>query len=60
MEGDIIYFGRRAQEERGAAMRAANPRARQAHLDMAERYDELVAAMTSHQQAPARSMTGVI
>ena len=42
MEGDVIYFSRRANGERTAAMRAANPNARRSHLDMAARYDELV------------------
>jgi hypothetical protein len=49
MEGDVIYFSRRANEERTAAMRAANPNARRSHLDMAARYDELVKAIESHQ-----------
>ena len=43
MEIDIIYFSRRAQEERLAAMSAADLRARQVHLEMAERYDGLAA-----------------
>jgi hypothetical protein len=47
MESDVIYFGRRAGEERRAAMRAAHPGARQAHLDMAQRYDELITAIDS-------------
>ncbi|HET7281701.1 MAG TPA: hypothetical protein VFI67_05210 [Sphingomicrobium sp.] len=48
MEGDVIYFSRRAHEERAAAMQAANPNARRSHLDMATRYDELVKAIESH------------
>ena len=43
MDIDIIYFSRRAQEERLAAMSAADLRARQVHLELAERYDELAA-----------------
>ena len=35
---DSQYFLRRAEEERAAAKRASNPRARQSHLDLAERY----------------------
>ena len=50
MEGDAIYFGRRANEERVAAMKAAHPDARQAHLRMAERYDELARAITSRER----------
>jgi len=49
MEGDANYFIRRANEERTAAMQAANPNARRSHLDMATRYDELVKAIESHQ-----------
>jgi hypothetical protein len=50
MEGDVNYFGRRARDERVAAMKAAHPQARQAHLELAERYDELAAAISSQQQ----------
>ena len=32
------YFSRRASEERAAAERALDPRARQSHIDLAERY----------------------
>ena len=35
---DSQYFLRRADEERAAAKRASDPRARQSHLDLAERY----------------------
>ena len=48
MEGDHLYFRRRAQEERVAAMKAPHPTARQAHLDMADRYDELASAIAGH------------
>jgi len=48
MEGDVIYFSRRAHEERTAAMQSANPNARRSHLDMATRYDELVKAIEAH------------
>ena len=43
MHTDLIYFSRRAQEERLAAMSAADLRARRVHLELAERYDELAA-----------------
>ena len=43
MDIDVIYYSRRAQEERLAAIGAADMRARQAHLELAERYDELAA-----------------
>jgi hypothetical protein len=35
---DSQYFLRRAGEERAAAKRASDPRARQSHLDLADRY----------------------
>jgi hypothetical protein len=47
MERDAAYFTRRANEERAAAMRAAHPTARKAHLEMAERYRERSAALTA-------------
>jgi len=37
-------IARRAREERAAAMKAARPEARKAHLEMAERYDDLATA----------------
>jgi hypothetical protein len=42
MESDLIYFRRRASEERTAALQVPNRNARDAHLRMAERYEELV------------------
>lgn len=45
MESDRSYFSRRAGEERIAAGMATHPGARQAHLEMAERYDELAGAI---------------
>lgn len=39
---DIDYFGRRSIQEREAAAKAADPLARDLHLQMAQRYDELV------------------
>ena len=40
MERDRTYFARRAVEERSAADRADNPKAREAHQQMAERYEQ--------------------
>ena len=40
-ESDASYFRRRAEEERAAADKATSGEARHAHLEMAERYDEL-------------------
>lgn len=48
MEGDAIYFTRRAGEERVAAIKAGHPNARRVHIDLAERYDELARAIMSH------------
>lgn len=47
MEGDAIYLNRRASEERIAAMKAAHPNARRAHLEMARRYEELANAIAA-------------
>ena len=37
---DSTYFMRRASEEQAAAQRAHDPRARQSHIDLAERYSQ--------------------
>lgn len=47
MESDLVYFRRRASEERTAALQARHPRARQTHIAMAERYEDLVRAITA-------------
>jgi hypothetical protein len=44
MQSDPNYFSRRANEERVAAMKAAHPGARQAHLKLASRYEKLANA----------------
>ena len=49
---DGAYFSERAAQERAAAMRAANLQAREAHLEMAKRYDELLAALPVNQRGP--------
>ena len=41
MEDDFAYYGRRAADERVAAMKAAHLTARQAHIDLADRYEDL-------------------
>jgi hypothetical protein len=51
MNGDAEYFRRRSVEEKTAAMKAAHPNAREAHLQMAFRYDEFASALTSHEGA---------
>src|SRR5688572_7534309 len=45
VEADHLYFSRRGREEREAAMRASHPGARAAHMQMAERFDDLAAAI---------------
>lgn len=61
MEADRAYFERRASEEKAAAAAAADSRARQAHAEMACRYDDLVAGITRHEQkwATIHSEVGV-
>jgi hypothetical protein len=39
MTNDSVYFERRAQEERVAAMKATHPVARQRHVEMADAYE---------------------
>lgn len=47
MEGDAVYFARRAAQEREAALKAAHPSARDAHLELAGRYDDLATAIAA-------------
>jgi len=51
MKDDAAYFGERARQERAAAMQAASLQAREAHLEMARRYDELAHALSSPEAA---------
>lgn len=41
MANDLSYFQCRASQEKVAALRATHPRARQAHLVLAQEYDDL-------------------
>lgn len=50
MEGDAAFCARRASEERAAAMKAAHPMARQAHMEMAQRYDDLAHSITAREK----------
>ena len=50
MEGDTAYFRRRAADERAAAMKAAHPKARDAHLEFASRYDDLANAIEGRER----------
>ena len=47
MEGDSIYFDRRAGEERERAMRATHPKAQLAHRELAERYQAMAQALAN-------------
>jgi hypothetical protein len=50
MEGDVDYFAARASEERRLATKATHPQARDAHLQMAERYKELATRISARQR----------
>jgi hypothetical protein len=50
MDGDVAYLLRRASEERAAAMRARHPNARQSHLELAARYQEMADAIIAREQ----------
>ena len=50
MTSDLSYYRRRASEERTAALNSRDPRVRRAHVEMAERYEERVRAMTAHHE----------
>lgn len=55
MERDAVYWARRVTEERVAAIHAAHPRARDAHLAMSATYEERLNALAaSEQKAPLR------
>jgi hypothetical protein len=49
MESDVCYFRRRATEEKAAVLKAIHWQARQRHLEMAERYDDLASAIAARQ-----------
>ena len=50
MESDRTYFMRRAAQERSAAVNA-DGKARRAHLELAERYQELTHNRTTAEEA---------
>jgi hypothetical protein len=58
MKTDHYYFGRRAKEEREAAMKAPHLRARQAHIELARRYAELADAIAERESMLARRVGG--
>ena len=53
MESDAVYFARRAAAERAAANRSDSPIARETHLELAERYEDLARALNLSQASPA-------
>lgn len=53
MENDRSYFMRRAAQERSAANNAGHRKARQAHQELADRYQDLVHTTPIVEQAPA-------
>lgn len=48
MEPDVEYFSRRAEEERFASTRAVQPAVRQAHIEMAQGFEELAKAIRAN------------
>jgi hypothetical protein len=59
-ESDVQYYGRRSTEEGRAAVRAASPKARELHRELAARYARLSReAMRSRAQAPRHSQAAV-
>jgi hypothetical protein len=50
MESDVSYFRRRASDERSIAMQTRLTEARQAHLELAERYEDRVRAISGVEQ----------
>ena len=51
MKSDLSYFLKRASEERTAALHVRNARVREAHVELAQRYEERVRDMTTrHEQ----------
>lgn len=50
MEGDTAYLRRRALDERVAAIKAPHPRAREAHLELADRYEDLANAIRGRER----------
>jgi hypothetical protein len=51
MEGDAAYRTRRAPEEKAAARKATHPKAREANLELAQRFDELARSITSSEKS---------
>ena len=54
MESDSMFFARRASDERAAAIRAKHPSARRAHLELAERHQDIADAIEAHYTLPRK------
>ena len=50
MNSDVEYFAGRASEERAAAAQATHPNARKAHLELADRYEDLATAIAARER----------
>lgn len=50
MGADAAYFRRRSREEREAALKAAHPKAREAHLELAEAYEHRATAFAAEER----------
>lgn len=59
MESDRVYYVRRAAEERTAALSAPHPKAREAHLEMAEGYDRRLQELGQQETANIVHLVGV-
>ena len=49
MESEIVYFRRRASEERTAALQARDTQARRVHIALAEGYEDRVRSLVASQ-----------
>ena len=59
MDDEIVYFRRRASEERTAALQARNTLSRLAHVAMAEEYEDRVRGLFAR-MGTARSIDAVL
>jgi hypothetical protein len=53
MNSDVVYYSRRAREEREAATSAAGKQARQSHLRLAEAYELRVRELAAEERRSA-------
>lgn len=55
MESEIVYFRRRASEERTAALQARDTQARRVHIALAEGYEDRVRSLVASQAIGRRA-----